>query len=81
MGVCCFMSDGVVYTIDENDQIVSEKHMDFDAAVNTFYGKRDHKGRRYYISVEGKDIPFKYKRKILSDGKKSTVDLPASSAL
>ena len=69
MGVCCGMS-GVVYVIDENNMIVSEKKMDFDYAVQNFYGKRDNRGRRYHISVEGQEVPYKYKPKLLLTGRK-----------
>lgn len=62
---------GIIYTLDENDFIISEQKMDFNTAVAKFHGHRDQRGRRYYISVEGKDVPFKRKSKKLIDLRKS----------
>lgn len=58
---------GIVYTLDESNFIVAEKKMDFDYAIQTFWGKRDSQNRRYYITVEGKEVPFKWKPKTLID--------------
>lgn len=58
---------GVVYTLDENDFIISEQKMDFSYAVARYMNKRDQRGRRYYVAVEGKEVPYKRKPKKLVD--------------
>lgn len=52
--------EGIVYIIDDNNLVINEFKMDWDTAINRYYGKRDRKGR-YYIGVPGKPIPFKKK--------------------
>lgn len=45
--------------------------MDFSYAVARYMNKRDQRGRRYYVAVEGKEVPYKRKPKKLIDLHKS----------
>ena len=58
---------GIVYTLDENNFIISEQKMDFSYAVAKYMGHTDTRGRKYYVAVEGKEPPFKKKPKKLID--------------
>lgn len=52
--------DGIVYVLDENDEIISEMQMDFDTAIRKYYGQHSDKGR-YFIGVKGRPVQFKKK--------------------
>lgn len=59
---------GVVYTVDEEDFIVSEFPCDFSYAVDTYMGQRDSHGRRYIVKLFGKPTdPYKRKPKKVFD--------------
>lgn len=60
------MGNGIVYILDDKNEIVHQFKVDWDVAVNTYHGKRDHRGR-FYIAPEGKEVPFKRKKKLLRD--------------
>ena len=61
---------GVVYTIDEEGYIIAERHMDFDYAIQMYWGTRDSRNRRLFIALEGKEVPFKRRPKRLATGLK-----------
>lgn len=60
------MGNGIVYILDDKNEIVHQFTVDWNIAVNMYHGKRDHRGR-FYIAPEGKPVPFKRKKKKLRD--------------
>jgi len=60
------MSTGIVYTLNDDNQILEQFECDWDRAIKNYFNKRTSKGR-YYVAPKGKDIPFKRKPKKLYD--------------
>ena len=52
----------VVYSVDEDNFIISEFQCDWSYAIDSYMGQRDNHGRRYIIKKFGED-PSPYKRK------------------
>lgn len=60
------MGEGIVYTINDNNEITDSFDCDFDTAIKTYWGKKTSKGR-YYVGVKGVEVPYKRKGKNLKD--------------
>lgn len=58
------MFTATVYTIDDNNIVVDQFDVDYDFAIQRYFGTRTNRGR-YYVSKKGVKIPFKFKNKIL----------------
>lgn len=59
--------DGVVYTINKNNEIIDEFEYDFNMAIAEFHGQRTEQGNRYWIGVKEKEPPFPRKKKNLKE--------------
>ena len=55
------MGKGIVYVLNEKNEIVHQFKCDYDYAIKTYFGKSDNRGK-FYIGVEGKEVPFKKKQ-------------------
>lgn len=65
------MTSGMVYILNDKNEIVYEFPCDYNVAIMSYYGKRDHRGR-FYVGIKGKPVPFKRKKKPLFDIKPSS---------
>lgn len=58
----------VVYTVDEDNNIINEFQCDYSYAIDSYMGQRDHNGNRYIIKKFGESTsPYKKKPKKLFD--------------
>lgn len=55
------MTTAIVYTINDNDEIISSFECEYNQAIASYWSKRTDNGR-YYIGVKGISIPYKWKR-------------------
>ena len=60
------MGTGVVYILNNDNEIVNSFEMDYNQAINQYWGKRNKSGR-YFVGVKGVKVPYKKKGKNLKD--------------
>ncbi|WP_428323687.1 hypothetical protein [Nitrosopumilus sp.] len=65
------MGIGIVYILNQQNEIVEKFEVDWEVAINNYWGKRDHRGR-FHIAPKGIEVPYKMKQKDLKDFKRPT---------
>jgi len=58
--------DGVVFTLDENNEIIKEEEIDMEDSA-FYWNKRDDAGNRYFVTTSKGRHSFKKKIKVLTN--------------
>lgn len=70
------MSDVIVYTIDNENMVISQFECEREFAMQNYWNQRTDNGR-YFIANVGDDIKFKFRRKLLKDVRHSSESEPS----
>lgn len=68
---------GVVFTLNEKDEIIDKTEMDMEDGMKYYFNKHDSSGNRYFVTTINGRNPYKEKGKLLTAFKKSSEDSPS----